>query len=288
MNKDLKEKTNHGDYILPFTTYSGKICDEFSIIPLHYHEEIEITLNVNGQSTYNIDLKDFHSCDGDIYIIKPYSLHSIKKDEDFTSTWNTIVFKLDMLKSSQADGCLIKYLAPIINEEHILPVKITKEDTGYEDILKVVKQTFKCYKEKAPAFELELKSKLFHLFSLLYKNDLITKKQSIGKIPVNVTNKIKNILNYINENYRNHITVQDLAKITDFSEYHFMKFFKKYIGMTAIEYINNYRLEESAKLLKNTDRSIMDISLDVGFNNVSYFTKLFTKKYNVTPKKFRK
>ena len=85
----------------------------------------------------------------------------------------------------------IKYLAPIINEEHILPVKITKEDTGYKDILKVVKQIFKCYKEKAPAFELELKSKLFHLFSLLYKNDLITKKQSIGKIPVNVTSICK-------------------------------------------------------------------------------------------------
>ena len=66
-----------------------------------------------------------------------------------------------------------------------------------------------------------------------------------------------------------------------------MKFFKKHIGMTSVEYINNYRLERSAYLLSSTDKSIMEISMDVGFNSVSYFNKLFKIKYKLTPKEFR-
>ncbi len=66
-----------------------------------------------------------------------------------------------------------------------------------------------------------------------------------------------------------------------------MKFFKKHIGMTSIEYINNYRLEKASALLSSTDKSIMEISLDVGFNSVSYFNKLFKNKYKLTPKEFR-
>ena len=66
-----------------------------------------------------------------------------------------------------------------------------------------------------------------------------------------------------------------------------MRFFKKHMGLTSIQYINNYRLEKAAYLLTSTNNSIMDISLEVGFDNLSYFNKLFKKKYNITPKEFR-
>ncbi|EKY23488.1 helix-turn-helix domain-containing protein [Clostridium celatum] len=66
-----------------------------------------------------------------------------------------------------------------------------------------------------------------------------------------------------------------------------MRFFKKHIGMTCIQYINNYRLEKASLLLNSTSKPIMDISLEVGFDNLSYFNKLFKNKYNLTPKEFR-
>ena len=83
------------------------------------------------------------------------------------------------------------------------------------------------------------------------------------------------------------MSINTLAKICDYSEYHFMRFFKKHMGVTCIQYINNYRLEQASLLLTSTDNSIMDISLEVGFDNLSYFNKLFKKKYNITPKEFR-
>ena len=66
-----------------------------------------------------------------------------------------------------------------------------------------------------------------------------------------------------------------------------MRFFKKYIGMSCIQYINNLRLDNASKLLTTTNKTIMEISLDVGFDNLSYFNKLVKRKYNMTPKAFR-
>ena len=75
----------------------------------------------------------------------------------------------------------------------------------------------------------------------------------------------------------------ELADVCNFSDYHFMRFFKKHMNMTCIEYINNLRLEKSVELFKQGNTSIVDVSLSVGFNNLSYFYRAFNKKYHMTP-----
>lgn len=282
----LKENITHGNFILPFSTYHGEISEGFSLIPIHWHQEIEITIIKSGKAEYKIDLNSYILEEGDLLIIKPLSLHSVKQLNDITMLWSTIVFNLNMLNSAVTDGCLIKYFAPILNNEHQLPIIIKKKTEGYDELLTTLKRIFSCYDLKEIAFELELKSLLFHFFSILYKYDLIVKSKS-AILSNDVTIKIKNILNYIQKNYMYELSIKDIASTCNFSEYHFMRFFKKHIGMTCIEYINTYRLEVASKLLDTTAKSIMDISFEVGFNNVSYFNKIFKNRYQLTPKEFR-
>ena len=67
---------------------------------------------------------------------------------------------------------------------------------------------------------------------------------------------------------------------------HFIHFFKKYVGMSCIEYINNVRLEQAALQLESNTDTTLDVSLAVGFRNLSYFHRAFKKKYGMTPGKF--
>ena len=60
------------------------------------------------------------------------------------------------------------------------------------------------------------------------------------------------------------------------------------MGMTCVDYINEYRLKIATNLLETTDMSIMEIAVKVGVNNISYFNKIFKKKFNLTPKEYRK
>ncbi len=284
--KNLKENAVHGDFILPFTTYYCGFSEIYYAIPIHWHEEIEFTIINEGIGEYKIDLIPYQLEKGDLVLVKPFSLHSIHQINNKNMHWSTMVFNLNMLKSAITDGCLIKYFAPILNNEHQLPLIIKKNSKGYDELFSTVTKIFDCYNSKDIAFEIELKSLLYHFFGLLYKHDLIAKNK-VTSLSSDVTNKIKIILNYINENYMDDISIKDMCSICNFSEYHFMRFFKKYIGMTCIEYINTYRLEMASKFLDTTANSIMDISFEVGFNNVSYFNKLFKSKYKLTPREFR-
>jgi len=284
--KNLKENAIHGDFILPFTTYYCGFSEIYYTIPIHWHEEIEFTIINEGVGEYKIDLIPYELEKGDLVLIKPFSLHSIHPIANQNMHWNTMVFNLNMLNSAVTDGCLIKYFAPLLNNEHQLPLIIKKTYRGYGELFNTITKIFACYDSKDIAFELELKSLLYHFFVLLYKYDLIVKNKATS-LSSDVTNKMKIILNYIKENYMENISIKDMCSISNFSEYHFMRFFKKYIGMTCIEYINTYRLEIASKLLDTTNNSIMDICFEVGFNNVSYFNKLFKSKYKLTPRDFR-
>lgn len=284
---NLKENTTHGDFILPFSIYKGTISPSFPSIATHWHEEIEVIIVLDGSCNYRINLDSFLINKGDILIIGSQSLHSLTSIPNKNMTWASFVFNINMLKSSSTDGALLKYIAPLLNHEHQLPIILKDNIDCYSKIFDVIEDIIYCYYEKDIAYELELKSLLFKFFSLLYKNDLIKKHQSKNNLTINTTDKIKLVLNYINDHYSEDISINTLAELCEYSEYHFMRFFKKHIGLTCVQYINNLRLEKSSILLTSTNNAIMDVSLEVGFDNLSYFNKLFKRKYNLTPKEFR-
>ena len=284
---NLKENITHGDFILPFSIYKGTMSTSFPSIATHWHEEIEVIIVLDGSCDYRINLDSFVINKGDILIIGSQSLHSLTSIPNENMTWASFVFNINMLKSSNTDGTLLKYIAPLLNHEHQLPIILKDNINCYPKIFDVIENIIYCYYEKDIAYELELKSLLFKFFSLLYKNDLIERNQSKNNLTINTTDKIKLVLNYINDHYSEDISINTLAELCEYSEYHFMRFFKKHIGLTCVQYINNLRLEKSSILLTSTNNAIMDISLEVGFDNLSYFNKLFKRKYNLTPKEFR-
>ena len=72
-----------------------------------------------------------------------------------------------------------------------------------------------------------------------------------------------------------------------YSESHFMKYFKQYAGMSFIQYLNDYRLTRAGEFLQNTEESVTQIALKCGFENLSYFNRLFRRKFGVTRGRYR-
>ena len=99
---------------------------------------------------------------------------------------------------------------------------------------------------------------------------------------------MKLLLGYIEEHYGERITVEDGAALCFYSNSHFMKFFKRYMGMPFTQYLNDFRLEKAAGLLRTTLLPVTDVAQQCGFDNISYFNRLFRKKYHGTPGAYRK
>ena len=101
-------------------------------------------------------------------------------------------------------------------------------------------------------------------------------------------NKISRGIQYINRYFYVEKDLDGYAEICNMSKFHFLRVFKETTGVTPVEYRNNIRIEHGAELLKNTDFSVEEIGLRVGFLSLAYFSCCFKKKYGVSPKEYRK
>lgn len=97
----------------------------------------------------------------------------------------------------------------------------------------------------------------------------------------------KRATQYIKDNYQMPLTLEMAAGQMMLNPSYFSTLFKQTTGSSFKDYLNYIRIEESKKLLTNTNGTILDIALTVGFENQSYFTKVFRKYTGITPKQYR-
>lgn len=279
---DQKEDAKHGESFFPVQKYITNLSSEYMGVTNHWHEEAELTLITSGKCIYKIDLVEYEVEEGDILFVPPLFLHSITLGNNKKVSSETYVFHLKFLGGNSTDICSTRYLASIMNQEFSMPYVIKPNHPAYVSLRKIFNQINTTYDESIIGYELALKSFFLQTIFLLLQ---YSKKVAVSETE-KVSDKIKNVLDYIELHYSETITVSQLAKLCYFSDYHFMRFFKKHMNMTCVEYINNLRLEKAVELFEKGNSSIMEVSLSVGFHNLSYFHRAFKKKYRMTPLSF--
>lgn len=101
------------------------------------------------------------------------------------------------------------------------------------------------------------------------------------------SSRIQDAILYLNTDYMNPITVDDVLKACGLSRSHFHALFKQETGRTFVDYLSALRCNRAAELLATTDRTILDIALACGFNNLSHFYHVFRREKNTSPKRYR-
>ena len=98
---------------------------------------------------------------------------------------------------------------------------------------------------------------------------------------------LREMLGWIGENYREEITVDQIAAAGKMSRSRCTRLFRRYLQESPIEHVQKYRLERSAYLITNTDLQFSEIASRCGFNQQSYFNRLFSRHFSMTPKQMR-
>lgn len=131
----------------------------------------------------------------------------------------------------------------------------------------------------------------FHLIGHLYLFlDYLTR--SSERLAISQTNElrefyIKEALTYIEHNFQNNITVEEIAQVCGLNRSYFGKIFKQVLGKSPQEFLLSYRMIKATELLKLTRLSIGDISLAVGYENQLHFSRAFKKIYGISPREWR-
>ena len=115
-----------------------------------------------------------------------------------------------------------------------------------------------------------------------------TKKKILLKPTKKVNKECRFIEQYINDHFAEDITLQKLSELTYLNKYYIVHVFKKYKGLSPINYLIERRMEEAKNLLETTNYPVSKISDIIGFSSQSYFSQTFKKEMNMTPNQYRK
>ncbi|MBE5909876.1 AraC family transcriptional regulator [Pseudobutyrivibrio sp.] len=279
----IHEKTSHFDFNIPYNTYPCTIPLDFDSVPLHWHEDVEFIYIKKGRGIIVIDGSEYDVEKGDIAFIVPGNVHGIFQYQDDSMEYENILFNGKMFSSS-LDDFYDTFLLPFFENTVEIPKIFRKGVTGYESLKKYLDANDNISSHREGAWGLAIKGNLY----LLLFNLVTLYEEKINSKNNKRIDKLKPVIKHVELHYSEPITVAEMAALAGFSESHFMRFFKETFGVSFITYLNDYRLSMAARMLLSTEETILEISQQVGFENLSHFNRQFKKKYNKTPSQYTK
>jgi AraC-like DNA-binding protein len=283
--ENYHENILHGEMIFPYNTYLCSIPLDFPEVPLHWHDELELIYVKKGAGIVTVDFREYHVKAPCLLLILPRQLHSIEQKDTLSIEYENIIFHPSLLLSRQADVTATDFLLPLIDGQITVPTLFTPVYPYYTDVIAPIDACDEIGKTRPQGYELFIKSQLYYFFFILNNR---CRNLTAPKSNYKALEKMKLVLKYIENNYMEKITIAEIAATVDFSESHFMRYFKETMGVSFVGYLKDYRLTMAARLLTSSDSSVLDIAAEVGFDNLSYFNRAFKEKYQMTPRQFRK
>ncbi len=252
----------------------------------HWHKEWELVRVLQGTFTMYADEEEYILNEGDMLLVRDSMLHGgIAKD----CLYECFLFDLHGLFRSQE--AVKKYLRPVYRMEMLPALFYNKEKHPaiYETADMLLKTNYKelIAPSQDNCRELITLSCLGQLFGLILQEHLYTEnpEHSINTSPR--IGQIKSVLEYVEQNYASPITLDSMAEIAGMNAKYFCRIFKEITHQTPMDYVILYRIEQAARLLSTTDLPVIEVGLDSGFNDCSYFIRTFKKHMQMTPHKYR-
>jgi len=154
--------------------------------------------------------------------------------------------------------------------------------------LKTEEKALKKYYFDTKIFTNEQLESLVKLLTLIGNYIVESESKIIFLESATEKNRVSLAKKFIEKNYRNKITIADIARSVYQSESYFIHQFKDETGVSAIQYLNRYRIEKAKEFLRYSTLSITDIASQTGFQNLTHFNRIFRKFEQKSPKTYQK
>lgn len=218
---------------------------------------------ISGSADYDFGDKKLTVGKNDLIFLNKGRSYTVTVTED--GPWEHIVISFDLWNNGKTDT---------------LPFKFINKLSHPKQFEEIFEKAHRIYNGGGIASNIEMKSLTYHIISMLLeeKEEQFFKKSKYKGI--------KAAAEHIESNYKEKISVEDLAEISGYSISHFSRLFKEFYATAPVEYINSVRIERAKSMLKTEMFTLSEIAEECGFSNVYYFSRIFKQTVGVTPKKY--
>lgn len=279
----FQEMKNRGTQDFPFSRYHfEKRISGSMITQTHWHPDMEILYLRRGALEVRLRQNLSILSAGDILLIHPNMLHNVRVVDDDTC-YDALVFSWDLLALPEHHFLQRQLLQPLLSGAYCFPDLLSSDLPVYSQALPLIRRI--CDADPSGGnYKLSVFSDLLAVFSLLSEHcPLIAREDST---PHPDQDSIKNCLSYLSRNFRNHLTLQEIAQQVHLHPNYLCARFKCVTGQTVFQHLTQLRLEEAARLLRTTRKSISQIAAECGFESTGFFTRKFKAFMGITPKTY--
>lgn len=284
-----RERLPYKDDTLPFGVWTDiyhYLIDH--AVNCHWHHDFEYGVLLEGSVDLYIGNTYIRLEKGDAFFVNSNILHMSRQTEDSgDAVMYTLTFSASLLSSNTCSTLYTKYLQPMLNTQ-IEGFRISSDSPVGLEIQTLLLRIYEL-EPSAFGYELECMEHIHRLWLTTLRFMKYNKSVLLYHTgDIRHSERMKEILFYIHRHYGEKMTAAGIAEHVSISRGECFRCFKHFMNKTPVEYINEYRLQQAAVLLRETDRNITDISTSCGFENASYFSRLFRSAFGMTPFQYRK
>jgi AraC-like DNA-binding protein len=250
--------------------------------PVHFHPEYELNFVDNGKGLRRIVGDSIEEVAGlELVLVGPNLFHGWEQHQCTQKRMHeiTIQFHNDLFDNT------------FLNRKIMKPIKDMFERSSHgiifseSDIQAILPRILRVSKLEGIDYFLELFSILYDLANS--RNQRLLSTTTIYMESFENSDKLKLLYDFVQENYANKITLDEVSELMNMSSVSFNRFIKKRTGKTFVEYVNDVRIGYASRWLIEKDLSISEIAFLCGFNSIANFNRVFKKNKGCTPTKYR-
>lgn len=251
-------------------------------VPWHWHEEVEFSLVRRGALQVTVAGRRQVLEAGDGMFLNTNVLHAMAAaDPDVETVWDSHMLHPVLLGGHYKSVFDSKYLSPVLKNKRCDLIVFRPDSGARQTLLALLAEAAEV--QDQPDSEFRTRNIFSDIWLLLMKE---AEKQTAPP-PVS-QERIQLMLAYIQQHFREKLTLEQIAAAAAVSERECLRCFRSCIQTTPFSYLTDYRIQVAERLLRTTDRSVTEIALETGFADGAYFAKLFRQARSVSPSQYRK
>jgi AraC-like DNA-binding protein len=252
----------------------------------HSHDFCELAIVTRGSAMHMLEGKEFPVTAGDVFLLQGRQIHYFYE----RSNLDLINIMYDPEKIALPENelrrmpgyCAMFLLEPAYRRQHRFASRLHLKRVPLAHVEQLAEEMERECELEQPGYEVALRAKLLEL--LVYLARAYT---STDTTEAHALLRVGNVIGALENDFSRDWKLDDLLSIAHMSRSNLMRVFRKATGQTPIEYLVRLRIQRAMDLLRNSDLTVTEIALEVGFNDSNYFTRQFRRIVGDPPRSFR-
>lgn len=285
---NLMEETIHGDYGFPFQIDRNVLSQyEHNRFGCHWHSDLEFTVVSDGAMEYQANDTVYRLTAGSGMFVNANCLHTAWSQEGMDCAYRTFIFNPVLIYGYENSVIETKYVSPLIKSQQFSSCFLDRKNENHNRMIRILSEIDAIHSGAPAGYELQIRDRLSELWILLFQEFRSATDGGESPGSKNIP-RLKQVLNYIHQNYREKMTLDGIARSCNVSRGECCRFFKKIMRQTPFEYLLAYRIQKSLPLLLENEMNVTEISESVGFSSASYYSEIFRRSMFCSPTEYRR